>query len=382
MSSNFHKNTDANLGMSDKGEIPSISQKVFGQLPDGRDVQLFTLINSQGMIVKITEFGGIITELHVPDKHGQLSDVALGFDQLTPYCDVSPYFGALIGRFGNRIADGRFVLDGFSHQLHCNDGAHHLHGGSVGFHRVKWDAVPFVRNDVRGDITAVGLTLSYLSVDGEQGYPGNLQVTVTYTLTNANELQVLYQAETDQATPINLTQHTYFNLAGISDGVSDILGHELMINADTYLPVNSALIPTGSLLPVADTAFDFRTPKLIGARIHDEDQQLGYGSGYDHNYVLNKSRSQELSLAAHVHEPVSGRVLELWTQEPGIQFYSGNFLDGSLSGKTAHYGHRSGFCLEPQHYPDSPNQTAFPNTILRPGEEYESFSVYRFSVQA
>ncbi|MET3135827.1 aldose 1-epimerase [Undibacterium sp. GrIS 1.2] len=371
--------------MSDNREIPSVSQKVFGQLPDGRDAQLFTLTNSQGMIVKITDFGGIITELHVPDKHGQLADVALGFDHLAPYCDVSPYFGALIGRFGNRIADGRFVLDDVSYQLPCNDGDNHLHGGSAGFHRVKWDAIPFVRNDARGEIAAVGLTLSYLSVDGEQGYPGNLQVTVTYTLTNANELQVLYQAETDQATPINLTQHTYFNLAGISDSVSDILGHELMINADAYTPVNSALIPTGSLLSVADTAFDFRTPKLIGARIQDEDQQLGYGSGYDHNYVLNKSRSkefsQELSLAARVHEPVSGRVLELWTQEPGIQFYSGNFLDGSLSGKTANYGHRSGFCLEPQHYPDSPNQTAFPNTILRPGEEYESLSVYRFSVQ-
>lgn len=353
-----------------------ISQQSFGQLADGTSTQLFILSNRQGMVVKISDFGGIITELHVPDKHGQLADVTLGFDHLAPYCNLSPYFGALIGRFGNRIANGKFVLDGKLIALPCNDGANHLHGGVSGFHRVKWHASPFETE------ATVGLHLTYLSVDGEQGYPGNLSVTVGYELNDANELHVRYHAVTDQATPVNLTQHAYFNLAGISQQTDDILGHEMMINADATTPVTYSLIPTGSLAAVAGTPFDFRAPQSIGARIDDADEQLVHGKGYDHNYVLNKAFPKDLALAARVRDPVSGRVLELWTQEPGLQFYSGNFLDGSLTGKGSNYGHRSGFCLEPQHYPDSPNQPAFPDTILRPGEIYSSHSVYRFSVQA
>lgn len=356
--------------------VPTISQQSFGQLADGTSAQLFTLTNSKGMIVKVTDFGGVITELHVPDKHGQLADVTLGFDHVAPYFDLSPFFGALIGRFGNRIAQGCFVLDGQTVQLRCNDGSNHLHGGVDGFHRVKWSVIAFEEEE------SVGLHLTYLSRDAEQGYPGNLNVTVSYELTNANELHIRYHALTDQATPVNLTQHTYFNLAGISEQTGDILAHEMMINAAAYTPVNSSLIPTGSIVPVAGTPFDFRTPQSIGARISDVDEQLGYGQGYDHNYVLNKDTGKDFSLAARVSEPVSGRVLELWTQEPGVQFYSGNFLDGSLTGKSRNYGHRSGFCLEPQHYPDSPNQPSFPNVILRPGEQYNSHSVYRFSVQA
>lgn len=363
-----------------KMAVPTISQQGFGQLADGTSAQLFTLTNSQGVIVKITDFGGIITELHVQDKHGQLADVTLGFDHLAPYGDRSPYFGALIGRFGNRIANGKFVLDGKLIELPCNDGVNHLHGGVEGLHRVKWHASPFETDE------SLGLHLTYLSPDGEQGYPGNLSVTVSYELSNANELHVRYHAVTDRATPVNLTQHAYFNLAGIGqktgDITGDILGHEMMINADLYTPVSDSLIPTGSLAAVAGTPFDFRTPRSIGARIDDADEQLGHGKGYDHNYVLNKASPKELALAARVRDPLSGRVLELWTQEPGLQFYSGNFLDGSLTGKGSNYGHRSGFCLEPQHYPDSPNQAAFPDTILRPGEIYTSHSVYRFSVQA
>lgn len=353
-----------------------ISQENFAQLDDGTSIQLFTLTNRHGMMVKVIDLGGIITELHVPDKHGAFADVTLGFEHVAPYCDASPYFGALIGRFGNRIAQGRFVLDGKIVQLPRNNAANHLHGGVAGFHRVKWDVHPFETED------AVGLNLTYLSADGEQAYPGNLQVTVRYELNNANEFHVRYHAVTDQATPVNLTQHAYFNLAGISVQTSDILGHEMMINADAYTPVDSGLIPTGSITQVTDTPFDFRAPQTIGARIDQLDQQLGYGKGYDHNYVLNKVMSKELSLAAKVTEPISGRVLELWTQEPGLQFYSGNFLDGSLTGKGCNYGRRSGFCLEPQHYPDSPNQASFPNVILRPGEVYSSHSVYRFSIQA
>lgn len=354
----------------------TIAQQDFGQLVDGTSIQLFTLMNSHGMMVKVIDFGGIVTELQVPDKNNQFDDITLGFESVAPYCDASPYFGALIGRFGNRIAQACFVLDGKTVQLPCNDGANHLHGGVAGFHRVKWNATPFETEE------AVGLHLTYLSVDGDQGYPGNLHVTVTYELTNDNELHVRYHAVTDQATPVNLTQHAYFNLAGIHQKTSNILGHEMMINADAYTPVNSNLIPTGSITQVTDTPFDFRVPQAIGARIDNVDQQLEYGKGYDHNYVLNKVTPTEFSLAAKVREPISGRVLELWTQEPGLQFYSGNFLDGSLTGKGCNYGHRSGFCLEPQHYPDAPNQPSFPNVILRPGEVYSSHTMYRFLVQA
>ncbi|MBC3917473.1 galactose mutarotase [Undibacterium sp. CY18W] len=350
---------------------PSLQQSVFGHLDDGQVINLYTLRNRQGMLVKVTDFGGIITELHVPDRDGVLADVTLGFADLQPYLGESSFFGALIGRYGNRIAQGRFVLDGKMYQLDRNNGANHLHGGSGGFYRVKWDATPFQTRH------SVGLGLRYFSEDGEQGYPGNLHVTVTYELDDDNQFHIRYHAVTDQATPVNLTHHAYFNLAG----QGSILGHEVMINADAYTPVDAGLIPTGAPVPVAGTAFDFRRATAIGARIGHDDPQLAHGQGYDHNFVLNKTAVKETSLGVRVHEPVSGRVLELWTDEPGVQFYSGNFLDGSLAGKGQTYALHSGFCIEPQHFPDSPNQPQFPSTVLRPGEEYRSNSIYRFSIQ-
>jgi aldose 1-epimerase len=349
----------------------SISQSAFGALPDGRPATLFTLTNPNGLVVKITDFGGIITEIHTPDRDGRLADITLGFDTVTPYTQDCPYFGALIGRYGNRLAEGRFVLDGQVWQLPVNNGPNHLHGGPDGFHRVLWNVVPFKNG------STVGLTLTHRSVDGEQGYPGNLDVTVVYELNAADELVVRFHAVTDKATPVNLTQHAYFNLAGNGD----VLGHELMIAADSYTPVDSTAIPTGVLAPVAGTPFDFRTPHKIGERIGEDDEQLRYGLGYDHNFVLNKPREKATTLAVRVREPVFGRVLELFTEEPGVQFYSGNFLDGTLSGKGWTYNHRGGFCIEPQHFPDSPNHPLFPNTILRPGEEYATVSTFKFSVE-
>ena len=345
-----------------------ITQAPFGYLPDGAAVTQFTLTNAHGMVAKIIDFGGIITELHAPDREGRLADVVLGFDTVGPYCSDSPYFGALIGRYGNRIAKGRFTLDGVQVQLPVNNGSNHLHGGAGGFDRVLWQAT------IDGD----SLRLAYRSVDGEMGYPGNLDVTVIYTLTDANELVVRFHAVTDKATPVNLTQHSYFNLAG--DG--DILGHHLTIDADRFVAIDSESIPTGELAPVAGTPFDFRQPHPIGERLGQSDEQLRHGSGYDHNFVLNKPQGSALTRAARVSEPVFGRVLELWTQEPGVQFYSGNFLNGSLAGKGRHYGHRSGLCLEPQHFPDSPNQPQFPNVILRPGEVYATESRFRFLTEA
>lgn len=355
-------------------QISSITQENFGHLPDASAVSLYTLRNSQGMQIKISDFGGIITELYAPDRAGHFADVCLGFEHLAPYLDVSPYFGALIGPCGNRIAHGAFKLDGQTYALPQNNGAHHLHGGEPGFHRVLWVAEPFQ------NATGCGLTLRYSRAHNAQGYPGNLDVTVTYELNHANELHVHYFATTDQATPVNLTQHTYFNLGGIH-AMPDILGHQLMLNADRYTSVDAGLIPTGELVSVFQTPFDFRQSQSIGSRISDHHQQLQFGLGYDHNYVLNKIEPQRLSLAARVSEAVSGRLLELWTEEPGVQFYSGNFLDGSLHGKGVAYQHRSGFCLEPQHFPDSPNQAHFPNVILRPGDEYRSHTMYRFLIQ-
>jgi aldose 1-epimerase len=345
----------------------TITQAPFGQLPDGRPASLFTLTNANGMVVKITDFGGIITQIHAPDRDGALADVVLGFDTLDPYRTDSPYFGALIGRYGNRIAKGRFVLDGQAIQLTTNDGQNHLHGGAPGFDKVLWQA----------SVDGRDLTLKYHSPDGEQGYPGNLDATVVYTLTDDNEIVVRFHAVTDRATPVNLTQHSYFNLAG--DG--DILAHELTIDADAFVPIDAESIPTGQLAPVTGTPFDFRTPRAIGERIDFPDKQLRHGLGYDHCFALNKPAQKQMTRAAHVREPKSGRVLELFTQEPGVQFYSGNFLDGSLAGKGHTWIYRSGFCLEPQHFPDSPNQPSFPNTILRPGEVYETESRFRFSVE-
>lgn len=350
---------------------PTISQAPFGTLPDGRAATLFTLTNRNGVIVRITDFGGIITQIHAPDRDGAFADVTLGFDEVGPYWDQSPYFGALIGRYGNRIAGGRFELDGESYQLSVNDGGNHLHGGAVGFSRVLWNA-----SILEGD-SQMGLTLTYLSTDGEEGYPGNLTATVVYQLTDANELLVKFHAITDRATPVNLTQHAYFNLAG----QGDILGHQLEIHADSYTPVDANLIPTGLVAPVAGTPFDFRSGHPIGDRIGDAHEQLRFSGGYDHNFALHKPIGKTSTLAARVRDPGSGRVLELWTQEPGVQFYSGNFLDGKLTGKGWNYTYRSGFCLEPQHFPDSPNQPAFPCTILRPGDEYATESKFVFLVE-
>lgn len=344
-----------------------IQQAPFGTLPNGDQVSVFTLTNAAGMTVKILDLGGIITEIHVPDRNGVFADVALGFDTLDPYFGDSPYFGALIGRYGNRIARGRFTLDGQEYTLPVNNGKNHLHGGVPGFDRVKWQA----------RIEEEELVLTYRSVDGEQGYPGNLDATVRYSLTDDNAIVVRFHATTDRATPVNLTQHSYFNLAG----GGSILDHELLIDADAFVPIDADLIPFGALAPVGGTPFDFVHGRRIGERIAEDDEQLRHGGGYDHCFALNKPDGKALTRAARVIEQGSGRVLELFTEEPGVQFYSGNFLDGSLSGKGQTYGYRSGFALEPQHFPDSPNQPAFPNTILRPGEVYETESRFRFSVE-
>lgn len=350
---------------------PAISSSFFGTTPAGEEVTLFTLTNATGMEVCIINFGGVITHIKTADRHGKFADVALGFDELEPYLQSSPYFGALIGRFGNRLAKGRFELDGHTYQLDTNNGENHLHGGVTGFDKVVWEATPFT-ND-----TEVGLKLFYLSRDGDQGYPGNLSVTVTYSLTNENEIRVDYHATTDQATPVNLTQHSYFNLAG----QGDILNHELTINADAFTPIDDTQIPIGGSQAVAGTPFDFRAGKKIGLQINEEDEQLRCGLGYDHNFVLNKPAPKQLTLAARASESTTGRVLEVYTEEPGVQFYSGNFLDGSLTGKGKTYAYRTGFCLEPQHFPDSPNQPDFPSTILRPGETYQSRTIFKFLAQ-
>lgn len=310
----------------------------------------------------------------VPDRDGKLDDIALGYDRLEDYMNAvdKPYFGAIVGRYGNRIAKGRFSIDDESYSLAVNNGENHLHGGIIGFDKVVWDAEP-----IGGDGWS-GLKLRYLAKDREEGYPGNLQVTVTYRLSADNELSVAYRATTDKATPVNLTQHTYFNLQGEGNGT--ILDHELMLAASHYTPVDAGLIPTGEILPVAGTPFDFTHPKRIGRDIAESHSQLRYGLGYDHNFVLDRGEESGLRLAARVYEPASGRVLEIHTEEPGIQFYSGNFLDGRLTGKSGHtYLHRGGFCLETQHYPDSPNQPSFPSTILRPGETYQTKTVFKFS---
>ena len=353
--------------------MPTYESSPFGTTEDGHAAQLYTLTNAQGMRVAITNYGGIVTSLWVPDRDGSLGDVVLGYDRLEGYLEASPYFGAIVGRYGNRIANGRFTLDDVEYSLAVNNGANHLHGGIIGFDKVVWDAAPFVGQD------EVGLRLSYTSVDGEEGYPGNLNVTVTYALTNANELRVDYLTATDQATVANLTHHGYFNLAGHDSG--DILGHELVLDADRFTPVDESLIPTGELRDVTGTPMDFRTPFAIGERIDDEYEQIGFGAGYDHNWVLNGAAGT-LRLAARVNEPTTGRVMEVLTTEPGVQFYTGNFLDGSNIGKGGvTYALRNGFCLETQHFPDSPNQPEFPSTVLRPGQSYQSTTVFRFYTQ-
>ncbi len=347
-----------------------MKKEPFGKTPEGQAVDIFTFSNANGLEVRAMTYGGIIVSLKVPDRNGKLDDVTLGFDSLDGYLGGHPYFGAIIGRYGNRIGKAKFTLDGVEYKLPVNNGPNSLHGGNKGFDKVVWQAEPFDKPD------SVGVVFTRTSPDGEEGYPGNLQVKVTYSLTDKNELIFDYEATTDKATPVNLTNHTYFNLAG--PGMRDILGHDMMINADSFTPVDSTLIPTGEIKSVEGTPFDFRKPTPIGARIDADDQQIKYGPGYDHNFVLNK-KDAELSLAARVVEPTTGRVMEVLTTEPGVQFYSGNFLDGTLTGKGGHiYRRRYGFCLETQHFPDSPNKPDFPSTILRPGKTYTSRTVYKF----
>lgn len=351
----------------------TVTESPFGRLDDGTPISLFTLGNSKGMRVSICNFGGVITNLFCADKNADFADVVLGFDTLAPYQSQSPYFGALIGRFGNRIAKGILPVQNKKILLDVNDNGNHLHGGLYGFDKVTWR--PFIET-VDGE---PALVLQYLSRDGDQGYPGSLTVEVTYQLTDSNVLYTRYRATTDLATHVNLTQHSYFNLTGSQSSDSNVLGHKLMLNANAITPVDSSLIPTGEFSDVAGTPFDFRAPKAIGQDIDADNEQLKYGRGYDHNFVLNKSTAGAFELAARVEEPTSGRVLEVKTTEPGIQFYSGNFLDGTLQGKGRVINHRSGFCLEPQHFPDAPNQPNFPPTLLLPGEEYTSVMSFEFS---
>jgi len=353
-----------------------ITQESFGKV-EGQQIDRYTLTNENGMIVKIITYGGIITELYAPDRNGVYEDVVLGFDSidgyLSPeYSSVNPFFGAIIGRYGNRIGGARFTLDSVEYVLPANNGPNSLHGGFKGFDKVIWQAEP-----VKGE-KEVSLKLSYLSVDGEAGYPGNLNVEVTYTLNNDNELVIQYNATTDKATVCNLTNHAYFNLSGGKD--TSILNHELTIPADYFTEVDSALIPTGRQIPVQATPMDFTTSIPIGARIDEAYPQLIMGGGYDHNWVL-RNDSGAYALAATVYEPISGRILEVYSNEPGIQFYAGNFLNGSFTGKGRVASKRSGFCLETQHFPDSPNQPSFPSTVLRPGETYSTTTAYKFSAQ-
>ena len=348
-------------------QMLTVARAPFGKLPDGQAVEMFTLKNVNGIEVRAINYGGIITSLKTPDRAGAFADIVLGFDTLEGYLGYHPYFGGVIGRYANRIALGRFRIDGMSHRLAMNNGPNHLHGGEKGFDKQVWQAEVIGGNSVR---------FSRVSPDGEEGYPGTLQVAVSYSLTNYNELIVEYQATTDLPTHVNLTQHSYFNLAGSGD----VLGHELTIDANRYTPVDASTIPTGVLAPVAGTPFDFRKPALIGARIEAKHPQIAHGRGYDHNYVLNRE-GNTLEFAARVTEPVSGRVLEVATTEPGVQLYTGNFLDGSIKGKGgAAYGRHAGFCLETQHYPDTPNKPDFPSTLLRPGSTYASRTVFKFDV--
>ena len=351
---------------------PQIRKQPFGATAEKKTVDLYTLTNSSGLEAGIITYGGIVVSLKVPDRGGKLQEVTLGYDSLDGYLkNNSPYFGALIGRYANRIDKGKFSLGGREYRLATNNGGSHLHGGNRGFDKVVWKA-----EEVRGQ-NDVGLKLAYTSPDAEEGYPGTLTVTVVYTLTNNNELKMDYAATTTKETILNLTNHAYFNLAG--DG--DILKHEVMIDADRFTPVNAAVIPTGELRSVKGTPMDFTKPMAIGARINQKDEQLVLGKGYDHNWVLNR-KDNNLSLAARVVEPTSGRVLEVLTTEPGVQFYTGNFLDGTIKGKAGKvYQQRAGFCLETQHFPDSPNKANFLSTVLKPGQKYATTTVYRFSTK-
>src|SRR5215213_8722267 len=361
----------ADMPRSDQ-QGPEVTVAPFGQVPDGKAVEVYTLRNARGMVVRAITYGAIIQAIRVPDRSGRVEDVTLGYDSLPGYLTDSPYFGAVVGRYANRIARGRFTLEGRTYRLATNNGPNHLHGGLKGYDKVVWEAASFQRGDT------VGVNFQHTSRDGDEGYPGRVHATVTYTLSPRNELLVEYRVTTDRATPVNLSQHSYWNLAG--EGSGPILGHVLKIEADRYTPVDSTLIPTGELASVAGTPFDFRKPTPVGARIGQADPQLRYGKGYDHNFALNRTGTG-LAQAAHLLDPKSGRTLYISTTEPGLQFYSGNFLDGSIKGKSGHvYDHRTALVLETQHFPDSPNHPNFPTTILQPGEEYRSQTVFAFGV--
>src|SRR3989440_9953277 len=361
------------LSFAAKGQA-RVTKESFGDTLDGKGVDIYTLTNSHGVEARIINYGGIVTSLKVPDRNGKLDDVVLGFDNLDAYLKGRTYLGAIIGRYGNRIAKGRFTLNGGEYKLAVNNGENHLHGGIKGFDKVVWNArglkVP----------NGAALRLTYLSKNGEEGYPGNLSVRVIYTLTNANELKIEYWASTDKDTVINLTSHSYFNLAGQGNG--DILNHQLLINARRFTPTDAGSIPTGELKSIKGTPFDFTSAFRIGDRINDDDEQLKFGKGYDHNFVLN-GRMGTLRQAAVVYDPTSGRLMEIWTTEPGIQFYSGNFLDGTLTGKDGKvYQQRYGFCLETQHFPDSPNKPSFPTTVLRRGQQYHTITIHKFKTSS
>jgi aldose 1-epimerase len=350
---------------------PRIEQRPFGEA-DGKPVFLYTLKNKAGMEVTITNFGGTITSIKVPDRNKQFANVVLGFDSLAPYQTNTSYFGALIGRYGNRIGKGKFQLDGQLYQIPTNDNGNMLHGGTIGFNKHIWDA-----RDV-SDPKAAALELHYVSPDGDMGFPGNLDVTVRYTLDAKNGLEIEYDATTDKATVLNLTNHSYFNLAGA--GSDTVLKHRLTLRADHFTPVDDGLIPTGVVQSVEGTPFDFRKGNVTGSRINENNEQLKLGKGYDHNFVLNEPRDLK-QWAVKVEEPNTGRVMEVYTDQPAVQFYTGNFLDGSMQGVGGAFKYRSALCLETQHYPDSPNHPNFPSVVLRPGEKYHSVTIYRFSTE-
>jgi len=355
----------------------NVQKQPFGKTPGGEEVFLYTLKSPSGMIVKITNYGGTVTQILVPDRNRKFGDVVLGFDSLDGYTskENTSYFGALIGRYGNRIANGKFTLDGHQYQIPANDAPrpNSLHGGKVGFNKRVWQATP------AGTAEMPALDLHYTSPDGEEGFPGTLQVYVRYSIGAKNDLHIDYRATTDKPTVLNLTNHSYFNLEG--SGSATVLNHKLTLMADKYTPVNANLVPTGEIASVAGTPFDFRKPTTVGARINEKNQQLEYGKGYDHNFVLNGTGGNAMVLAAKVEEPTTGRVMEVLTTQPGVQFYSGNFLDGKNVGIGGPFRYRSALCLETQHFPDSPNHANFPSTVLRPGQEFHSSTVYRFSTE-
>jgi aldose 1-epimerase len=359
------------MSKSTASSTDTINRAPFGKTPDGASVEIYTLRNRNGCEARILTYGGIVQSLKVPDRNGNFGDVVLGFDDFDGYIKNDPHFGALIGRYGNRIAKGKFTLHGVTYTLALNNGPNHLHGGNKGFDKKVWKAMSLLTPD------GPALQLTYFSKDGEEGYPGNLSVTAVYTVTEDDALKLEFTATTDKDTVCNLTHHSYFNLRGSGN----ILDHVVYINADQFTPVDSTLIPTGELRPVAGTPFDFRQPSPIGARIGNNDEQIKFANGYDDNWVLNHPPGK-LGLAARVSEPTTGRVMEVWTTAPGLQFYTGNFLDGTLTGKGGWvYQFRDGFCFEPQGFPDSPNHPSFPSTGLKPGETYHNTILYKFSTE-